>query len=40
MLAMLVPELPFQLACGRDGALRNRPLAFLNLEAPRAPSHW
>ena len=25
---MWVPELPFQLACGRDGGLRDRPLAF------------
>lgn len=40
MLAMWVPELPFQLACGRDGALRDRPLAFLNPETPRSPSLW
>ena len=40
MLAMWVPELPFQLACGRDEALRNRPLAFLNPESPRSPSLW
>ena len=40
MLAMWVPELPFQLACGRDGALRDRPLAFLNPETPRTPSLW
>ena len=40
MLAMWVPELPFQLACGRDGALRDRPLAFLNQETPRTPSLW
>ncbi|NTW87016.1 MAG: hypothetical protein HGB30_12730 [Holophagaceae bacterium] len=40
MLAMWVPELPFQLACGRDGALRERPLAFLNPETPRTPSLW
>ena len=40
MLAMWVPELPFQLACGRDGALRDRPLAFLNPESPRSPSLW
>jgi nucleotidyltransferase/DNA polymerase involved in DNA repair len=37
---MWVPELPFQLACGRDGALRDRPLAFLNPETPRTPSLW
>jgi hypothetical protein len=37
---MWVPELPFQLACGRDGALRDRPLAFLNPESPRSPSLW
>nr|WP_291271902.1 hypothetical protein [Geothrix sp.] len=40
MLAMWVPELPFQLACGRDGALRDRPLAFLNPESPRSPTLW
>ena len=40
MLAMWVPELPFQLACGRDAALRDRPLAFLNPESPRSPSLW
>jgi len=40
VLAMWVPELPFQLACGRDGALRGRPLAFLNPESPRSPSLW
>ena len=40
MLAMWVPELPFQLACGRDGGLRDRPLAFLNPETPRSPSLW
>src|SRR5664279_1423679 len=37
---MWVPELPFQLACGRDGGLRDRPLAFLNPESPRSPSLW
>jgi hypothetical protein len=37
---MWVPELPFQLACGRDGNLRDRPLAFLNPETPRSPSLW
>jgi hypothetical protein len=37
---MWVPELPFQLACGRDGALRDRPLAFLNPDTARSPSLW
>jgi hypothetical protein len=37
---MWVPELPFQLACGRDGALRGRPLAFLSPESPRTPVLW
>ena len=40
MLAMWVPELPFQLACGRDGGLRDRPLAFLNPDSPRSPTLW
>ena len=40
MLAMWVPELPFQLACGLDGGLRDRPLAFLNPESPRSPTLW
>ena len=40
MLARWVPELPFQLACGRDGSLRERPLAFLNPDTPRSPSLW
>jgi len=40
VLAMWVPELPFQLACGRDGALRDRPLAFLNPDSSRSPSLW
>ena len=40
MLAMWVPELPFQLACGRGGGLKARPLAFLNPENPRTPSLW
>jgi hypothetical protein len=37
---MWVPELPFQLACGRDGGLRDRALAFLNPESPRSPTLW
>ncbi len=40
MLAMWVPELPFQLACARDAGLRDRPLAFLNPESPRSPVLW
>lgn len=40
MLAMWVPELPFQMACGRDGGLRERPLAFLSPETPRTPTLW
>ncbi|MBI4913064.1 MAG: hypothetical protein HY823_10035 [Acidobacteria bacterium] len=40
MLALWVPELPFQLACARDPALRERPLAFLNPECPRTPTLW
>jgi hypothetical protein len=40
VLAMWVPELPFQLACGRDGGLRDRPLAFLSPESPRSPTLW
>lgn len=40
MLAMWVPELPFQLACGRDGSLRERPLAFLSPDSPRTPTLW
>jgi hypothetical protein len=37
---MWVPELPFQLACGRECGLEGRPLAFLNPELPRTPSLW
>jgi hypothetical protein len=37
---MWVPELPFQLACGRDGGLRDRPLAFLSPDSPRSPTLW
>jgi len=40
VLAMWVPELPFQLACQRDGALRERPLAFLSPQAGRTPCLW
>ncbi len=38
MLAMWVPELPFQLACQREGSLRERPLAFLG--EGRTPHLW
>ena len=40
MLAMRIPELPFQLACQRDGALRERPLAFLAPEGGRLRVLW
>lgn len=40
MLAMWVPELPFQLACQREGGLRERPLAFLSPQSGRTPSLW
>lgn len=40
MLALWVPELPFQLACLREGSLRERPLAFLPPEASRTPALW
>ncbi len=39
MFAMWVPELPFQLACQREGSLRERPLAFLHAEG-RTPCLW
>lgn len=40
MLAMWVPELPFQLACQREGGLRDRPLAFLSPDSGRTPTLW
>lgn len=40
MLAMRIPELPFQLACQRDGALRDRPLAFLSPDGGRMRTLW
>ena len=40
MLAMRIPELPFQLACQWDGALRNRPLAFLSPDGGRLRTLW
>lgn len=40
MLAMRIPELPFQLACQREGALRDRPLAFLSQGGGRLRTLW
>jgi hypothetical protein len=40
MLAMWVPELPFQLAAQRDPALRDRPLAFLSPHGGRVATLW
>lgn len=40
MLAMWVPELPFQLAAQQDRALRDRPLAFLNPHGGRVATLW
>lgn len=40
MLAMCVPELPFQLAAQRDTSLRERPLAFLSPLPGRIPTLW
>lgn len=40
MLAMWVPELPFQLAAQRDAGLRARPLAFLSPLPGRVPTLW
>ncbi len=40
MLAMWVPELPFQLAAQRDVALRDRPLAFLSPHGGRVATLW
>jgi len=40
LLAMRIPELPFQLACQRDGALRDRPLAFLSPDGGRLRTLW
>ena len=37
---MWVPELPFQLACQREGGLRERPLAFLSPQPGRTPCLW
>jgi hypothetical protein len=40
MLAMWVPELPFQLAAQRDTTLRDRPLAFLSPYGGRLATLW
>jgi len=42
MLSLWVPELPFQLACGRDKRLVGRPLAFLppNPQSASTPTLW
>jgi len=39
MLSLWVPELPFQLAAGRDKSLAGRPLAFLSPYGP-TPTLW
>ena len=40
MLAMWVPEMPFQMACQQDEGLRERPLAFLSPGPQRTPCLW
>ena len=40
MLSLWVPELPFQLACGRDSRLLERPLAFLSPQGGSTPTLW
>ena len=40
MLAMWVPEMPFQMACLQDPGLRDRPLAFLGPGPRRTPCLW
>lgn len=40
MLSLWVPELPFQLACGRDNRLAGRPLAFLSPQGGLTPTLW
>lgn len=40
MLAMWVPELPFQLAAQREAGLRDRPLAFLSPRGGRVATLW
>src|SRR5208283_1450851 len=40
VLAMWVPEMPFQMACLQDPGLRDRPLAFLGPGPRRTPCLW
>ena len=40
MLAMWVPEMPFQMACQVDAGLKDRPLAFLAAGPQRTPCLW
>jgi len=40
VLAMWVPEMPFQMACQVDEGLRSRPLAFLSPGPQRTPCLW
>jgi len=40
MLAMWVPEMPFQLACQQDASLKERPIAFLSPNGGRVPCLW
>ena len=40
MLAMWVPEMPFQMACQQDPGLKDRPLAFLSPGPQRTPCLW
>ena len=40
MLSLWIPELPFQLASGRDSRLCNRPLAFLSPNGGSTPTLW
>ena len=40
MLAMWVPEMPFQMACLQEPGLKDRPMAFLGPGAQRTPCLW
>ena len=40
MLALWVPEMPFQLACQREPGLRDRPLAFVSADGGKLPCLW
>jgi nucleotidyltransferase/DNA polymerase involved in DNA repair len=40
MLSLWIPELPFQLAVGRDKKLSGRPLAFLSPSSSPVPTLW